>query len=677
MKKIIILLAAIAGLCFVLVVAAVLILPKYLDVQSYKPIIEKKVSEITGRDFTLGGDFNVSVFPWVGVSFADLQLGNPQDFGGGDFVKVKSFEARMKLIPLLSKKIEVKKFVLDGPQLTLTKRKNGQVSWEFPVKEKRPEKGKLQKPKGEEGSEAKTSDIPISSLEVGEFSITNGNVRYIDEALGVTKEITGITLKLEDVSLDQPIALQFQADIDGKPLQLIGSLGPIGSQPGKGTIKLNLDIKALGQLAVKVSGEIMDAAGTPSFDMQFGLSSFSPRRVFEALGSNFPVKMADSTVLDKVAADIHVSGDPAHIAVSSGSVVLDDSTVKFDAQVKDFNKPDISINVALDSINIDRYLPPVEEKNEKAQETTKSKTQKSGTISEGGTGTENTQPIDYTPLRKLVLKGNLQIGKLVAHGAKVEDVTMTVAGKDGVFQISPLSLGLYQGKLDVKGDFDVNGDAAKASLNILGNDIHVGPLLRDSMKKDILEGNAHVDAQLSFTGESADAVKKSLNGKGEFKFLDGAIVGIDLAEMARNITSSLGADKPKEKPKTDFAELNVPFTITDGLFQTQDTKLLSPLLRITMLGSANLVSEVLDFKVRPKLVATLKGQGDTSSRSGVTVPLLVEGTFADPKFSADLSAMASSDVVKEALRDPKGTAEKAKAVEETGKKLLKSFGFGN
>ena len=93
-------LITIGGL-IILVIAALLIIPLFVDMQKYKPEIEKKVAEITGRPFAIEGNMDLSLFPWAGVSLSDVQLGNPPGFGEKNFLSVKSFEVRVKLLPLL------------------------------------------------------------------------------------------------------------------------------------------------------------------------------------------------------------------------------------------------------------------------------------------------------------------------------------------------------------------------------------------------------------------------------------------------------------------------------------------------------------------------------------------------------------------------------------------------
>ena len=100
MKQLIKWILILGSLLTAVVVAAVILIPMFVDVQSYKPGIEKRVSAEIGRPFTLGGDLKLSVFPWVGLSFSELSLGNPDGFQEKNFVKIQSFEARMKLLPL-------------------------------------------------------------------------------------------------------------------------------------------------------------------------------------------------------------------------------------------------------------------------------------------------------------------------------------------------------------------------------------------------------------------------------------------------------------------------------------------------------------------------------------------------------------------------------------------------
>jgi AsmA protein len=227
----------------------------------------------------------------------------------------------------------------------------------------------------------------------------------------------------------------------------------------------------------------------------------------------------------------------------------------------------------------------------------------------------------------------------------------------------------------------VKKNTPSASAHLSAQGIKVYPVLKNLLNKGSLEGALKAEMSITFTGDDPKAIKKTLNGKGNLLFEDGAVIGIDLAGMVRNVTSAFGlSDKPTEKPRTDFSELVAPFTIKNGVFNTSGTTMKSPLLRLLVTGDANLVTETLDMRVEPKVVATLKGQGDAKQRSGLAVPVLVSGTFSKPKFKPDVKGILTQGVelpkaedLKKALPDAGGLQKES--LKDSAKELLKGLPF--
>ncbi len=652
----------VCGVLIVFIIAALIIVPQFVDIQKYKPQIEKKVTEATGRTFTLGGDFDLYLFPWAGISFSDLHLGNPAGFEEKDFVSIESFEVRVKLLPLLTRDIQVKRFMVEGARIVLETKSDGRTSWKGLGPPPAEAKEKVTEEKTEE---KRPGGLPLKDFVLGELAVTNGSVLWIDHVKGERREVTDLTIRLEDVSLDKPITLFVSSLVDKNPVSLEGTIGPVGKDPGKGIVPLDLKVQAFEEIDLALSGIITNPAEKPQFDLTVAVSPFSPKQLMEDLDIPFPVKTKDPKVIEKVSLKADMKGTTEAVSVSKGTLVLDDSTLNFSAGLKELDKPNVTFDLKLDGIDLDRYLPPSEKdvkKEAKAKPADRKKT-------------------DYAPLRKLVLDGTAAIGNLKVGNARIQNLSIKCTGRNGLFTLEPATFDLYGGSAAIKGLFNVKKDIPRTDVDITTEGIRVNPLLRDLMDKDFLEGTVKADLALQMSGDNADTIKKSLHGGGELLFNDGAIKGIDLAGMVRNAKAAFGlTETGGEKPRTDFSELRVPFSAAKGVVSTPATTLTSPLLRLTAKGNANLPKELLDFRIEPKFVTTLKGQGDEAVRSGITVPVLVSGTFASPKFAPDLKGLlkqglegklpAPSDI-KETLQ--KGLEGEAKSLEEGAKDLMKGL----
>ncbi len=675
----------------ILAVVAVAVITTLVDVESYKPKIEQLVTEKTGYPLTLGGKISLSLFPWVGLSFADLKLNNPKGFDSKTFVSIDGFQARLKLLPLLSRKVEISKFVMTRPEIFLEKSPKGVWNWQKLTEVSQPAKAQTKALK-KAPAKAPTDDsknqpspsgkeqggFALQSLVVGEFSITDGRIQLNDLQNKVKREVSDFSLQLEDVSLDKPIKLKMAGLLDGKALNLKGSVGPVGPDPGVGRVNVDLVVQILDTLNIKTNGYLTDLKGQKKFQLSVNIESFNPREIYTGLGLDFPVKTTDPKVLETVGFKADIAGDVSHVVLSDANVLLDDSLIKLTATAKDFAKPDLIFNVELDSIDLDRYLPPGSAENKEAPQVTAA-TGAPATTPAGTKQKAQKAAIDYGPLRKLVLVGTMKLDKVKVHGGTVTNVAMKITGRNGLFALESFGMDLYEGKIAATGKVNVQKNRPVTALNLTVKDVQAGPLLKDFAGKEVIEGLLKADVALTLQGDNADLIKQSLNGKGDLVFQDGALIGLDLAQMARTITSGFSLEQQGEKPKTDFAELHAPFTISNGLVNTSGTTLQSPFIRVAITGDANLVSEALDMKVKPTLVGTIKGQGDAEKREGLTIPVKVGGTFKKPQFSPDLGSivkdrMPNEQELSEIIKTGK-VPEKRKEEVEQVKGLLKGL-FG-
>ena len=190
MKAVKWMLGIVVGL-LVLVIALLLIVPQFIDIQKYKPEIEKQAEQATGRPFSIGGNLRLSLFPWAVIGLSEVHLGNPPGYKEKDLLYVKSFDVEVKLLPLISKDVQVKRFVVDGLTVNLEKNKQGRGNWEGLGKT--PDKAPPAPPKDTTRKpEEKTEGVfLLKALEVGEFAVKNASFIYLDQGTGEKKKSPG------------------------------------------------------------------------------------------------------------------------------------------------------------------------------------------------------------------------------------------------------------------------------------------------------------------------------------------------------------------------------------------------------------------------------------------------------------------------------------------------------
>jgi AsmA protein len=662
------------GFFTVVVIALLLLLPVFMDVQKYKPYIERRVSEAVGRPFTMGEKFKVSLFPWAGLSLSDLHLANPPGFDEKDFVSLKSFKIRIKLLPLLFSKfkdIQINHIVLNEPRIALIKQKNGKTTWEWKEKESaQPKKNEIKPLKGIPGKE-----FSLKSLAVGDLSINNGLILWVDHSNKEKKEISDLNLKLAEVSLDRPVNLKFSARMDGHPVSVNGSIGPLGEKPGREPVPFDISVNALKQLSMHLKGRVDNPAKNPEFDMAVDVLPFSLQKLLAETGRSIPAGGSEPGVLNKVALKAHIKGTPQKISVSDGILNIDESKLEFSVIAKDLSRPDVTFDVQLDKIDLNRYLPPKPgEKSDAKKKSASSKPALKKPISEKPDSIKT----DYSLLRRLVLNGSMRAGKVKINKTVAQDIHVKVSGKNGVFHINPLTMKLYNGDMSGSVTLNVKKDTLQSNIKLRLNNIECEPLIKDILEKNILKGTVKAKFALSMSGEDAENIMKTLNGKGEFSVKNGAVKGIDLVAMVRNTDGAYGfAGKENKSPETGFSELYAPFTITDGLFKTTDTRMVSTLIRVAVSGRANLPGETLKFRIEPVVVTTSKTDKKKMKRSEVKVPVLVSGTFSSPKFRPDLKAIAKDNLEKEVFESKKFKKifkkKKYAPYEDAAKSLLKGL----
>jgi AsmA protein len=221
---------------------------------------------------------------------------------------------------------------------------------------------------------------------------------------------------------------------------------------------------------------------------------------------------------------------------------------------------------------------------------------------------------------------------------KLAEVNAQLKAENGRVAVAPHSAKLYEGEM--AGEVHVDANRNQIALKEQLKGIAVGPLLRDFAEQDKLEGKGDITLDVTAAGATVNAMKRSLAGTTKVRLADGAIKGINIAEIiqkGRNLLGSQSAASGQSandtSRRTDFTELTASFVIKNGVAHNEDLDAKAPLFRLGGKGDINIPAASLDYVAKAALVATTKGQGgaERDRLAGLTVPVRLSGPFDDLK----------------------------------------------
>jgi AsmA protein len=696
-------LLAVAILLLLLVAGAGILIASF-DPNSYKPEIEQIVFDRTGRKLKLEGEIGLSLFPNIGLDLGRAELGNAPGFGDDPFARVETVRLNVALVPLLKGNVQVDTIILDGLQVDLERNQQGVSNWEDLVQDKAEAPAKPEPEKAPASAEGAAP--PITDVQVQGLKITNARLSFKDAQKGSALKLDPFNLKTGALVLGQPMPLSMDLHLVQAPdtdlvaeLKAMITLEPAKEryalsdleleatikQPelpeGEVTVNLSADLKAdlkaqtatLEQLLVEMMGlsakgglkaeKILDA---PTYEGDFKLAQFDPRAVLEKLG-NAPAATADPKVLKQAELGFHVSGTEDSIQLSNLNLRLDDSQMTGKASVKNFEKPAIRVDLALDGINLDRYSAPESAASKDAGA--------SGGATSGGTAaSDDDLDIPSEQLRELDAILNFKVGKLILQKATLTDAVVGITAQKGVVKIDPFRAALYGGSFNTQVTMDVRGKTPKFTISESLKGVQSAPLLKDMYGDSYLSGNANMDASMTTSGNQVSALKRNLNGKMSLSFKEGSINDSKLSEQLNKVTAVIEKRQydPAQAKSTNFSSLTATARIKNGLIENKDMHLKAPKFQVKGVGTASLVTEKVDYQLR-----LMKPSQDPNAQQ-IYAPIDVTGSFDNLSYRFNEKEYANQLLEREKKKVEKKAREKVdkevdKAKEDIGKEVDKAL----
>ena len=346
-----------------------------------------------------------------------------------------------------------------------------------------------------------------------------------------------------------------------------------------------------------------------------------------------PIVLSGNATLQYDAKSAHLTGLDARI---------DDSTVRGNAAVTNLTTGALGFDLSIDRMDLDRYLG-----------TTPKSARTPAQAAPTAQGQQPT-PLPTAALKTLQVNGKVAIGSATVYGMKLSQVEVGLAADGGVLHIKPAAAQLYGGTSTGDITLDAHGAVPVLDLNENLAGIEVQPLLTDFAKLNRVSGRGNITINVTAHGNTTPALMSSLDGHAAMNITNGAIQGINLWSA---INSAVALVQRQSLPansggnSTPFDAFKASADLANGVATTKDLDIASGNLHVTGQGTANLVTEAVNYRVN---AAVLKGAGAGSALANI--PLLITGTMTSPSVRPDTQSLVKS-VAQQQLQKQKGAVE--------------------
>ena len=372
---------------------------------------------------------------------------------------------------------------------------------------------------GDAGDAGKGSaSASLKNLSLDKLTIENGIVILPPSGGKAGKQISELMLEASLPSMTDPVVLDAKGVLDGQKLHVAGTIASLGTLLDGAATPISVSLEAPAYIAKSLSLD--------------GTATYAGKAV--AIKS-MTAKLGDTALAGSVSADF------------SGDV------------------PAITASLAAQTLDIDALLG-------------KPAGGGSGTGGNGAQAGWSDAKIDFSGLRSVNARLALSAQRLVYQQVKAGPVTVQASIGAGKLNLQLPTLKLYDGAGTAAVAVEASGKIPAAVVRLSLANLDGYSFLKETASFERIDGTGAITLDLTTSGASQKAMVEALGGTAKFEFTNGAIRGINVAKMVRNLTTGvLSGWQESPDDKTDFAALGASFKIAKGQAQTTDLHLEGPL----------------------------------------------------------------------------------------------------
>lgn len=188
--------------------------------------IREEIEKNLGRSFKFG-ELRLSLWGGIGLLAKDLSIAEDPRFAATPFIQTKELRMQLRWLPLFVGDIEIKKFILDEPEIQVIKNEEGTLN----ISALSGPEQRARDARKETRDAKETKKRSALSLLVSAVYVTNGKIDYIDRSLKEPVEIRirNVKMDLQGLMLSGKTKVKLSANLfegQGQSMSVEGLVGP-------------------------------------------------------------------------------------------------------------------------------------------------------------------------------------------------------------------------------------------------------------------------------------------------------------------------------------------------------------------------------------------------------------------------------------------------------------------
>lgn len=653
--------SAIALLTLVVLISITAVLLTYfINPNKFKGKISQLVFAKTGQVLVINGDMHWSFFPWVGIKAHNLSYFNAPGFQPKVLASAKEMDVKIKLIPLLSRQVEVGNITFDHLVVNLIKNKDGKFNWETITKTT--DKKSEHHEKNQHDNHANT----FTKMSIGSFKIKDGTVNWQDQKDNQKYTLDNFNLTSKEIVFNHafPLSIAFTAlTKNTQPLADINfstslTIDPDHQQYLMQNVKLKGDLydkkyangkinfSSNSDISIDLQKQIFSTAMSFTIANMEGKATINGRQIAKDPAINGDIKI-DSFNLKNFLTELGKSDAPVENIALDSQVYFNNSNLKLDQMHLKVDDAEITgrTNIQLKNKNADFNLATQEiDLNKFISDKSANKTDVAPTDAQQPQSADAKPKASNNDWR---VHGNIRIAKLTVKKLQLSNVTSTISYQNDIMQLSPIHADLYRGEANGSVIIDKR-DNEKTSFTIKQyiNSVDLKEMLQQVADSEKLSGTANITADLTSVTTANTNFLAALNGNLQLLVKNGALQGIDVTyqiSRAHSFIKHLSKTKVENSKETQFQELTASAQITNGVLDNKDLIISSDYLKVNGQGSLNFdkndISYYLKALARPKLAEDNQMEKEIITYE---IPIKVSGSLAKPSVNLDFAELTKT-----------------------------------